>query len=99
MPYFEIEGASVYEKLKEPKFHLLVFFDGQNESSIDPAGLPAFLDFQQFPLYPHVAEIFGASETFAVLLRPDNYIGLITAKVSAETIENYIKDLSAEARS
>ena len=31
MPYFIYENASIYEKLKQPKFHLLAFSDGQNK--------------------------------------------------------------------
>jgi 2-polyprenyl-6-methoxyphenol hydroxylase-like FAD-dependent oxidoreductase len=94
MPYFTVEGASVYDRLREPKFHLLTFFDGQNQ----PPDLTAefqnkygdLFDFHQLPLYPNVAEIFGASETFSVLLRPDNYIGTISAGASFEAIENYL---------
>lgn len=94
MPYFEIEGASLYDRLREPKFHLLTFFDGQNNP---PQATAEFqnkyadlFDFHQMPLYPSVAETFGASETFSVLLRPDNYIGTISAAASFETIENYL---------
>ena len=98
MPYFEVEGASIYDRLREPKFHLLTFFDGNKTSS----GLPenfkteyaALVDFHELPLYPNVAEIFGASETFRVLLRPDNYIGTISSDASFETVEKYLKRLS-----
>ncbi len=93
MPYFEIEGASVYEKLKASKFHLLTFFDGQNQPTFSESDLPDFVDFYQFPLYPHIAEIFGADESFSVLLRPDNYVGTISSDVSFETIDNYLKKL------
>jgi 2-polyprenyl-6-methoxyphenol hydroxylase-like FAD-dependent oxidoreductase len=102
MPYFEIDGASLYDKLREPKFHLLTFFDGRN----NPPPVAEFqdrygdlFDFHQMPLYPSVAETFGASETFSVLLRPDNYIGTISAGASFEAIENYLnRILKAEAR-
>ena len=93
MPYFEIEGASIYEKLKAPKFHLLTFFDGQNQPEFSQSDLHDFVDFHQFPLYPHIAEIFGADESFSVLLRPDNYVGTISSDVSFETIGNYLKKL------
>lgn len=93
MPYFEIEGASVYEKLKEPKFHLINFFDGQNQSTISVDNLPDYIDFHEFPLYPNVAEIFGADESFSVLLRPDNYVGTISSDISFDAIENYLKKL------
>jgi hypothetical protein len=94
MPYFTIDGASVYDRLREPKFHLLTFFDGQNEPPNPTAEFQNkytdLFDFHQSPLYPNVAEIFGASETFSVLLRPDNYIGTISAGASFEAIENYL---------
>jgi 2-polyprenyl-6-methoxyphenol hydroxylase-like FAD-dependent oxidoreductase len=93
MPYFEIEGASIYEKLKAPKFHLLTFFDGQNQPEFSESVFPDFVDFHQFPLYPHIAEIFGADESFSVLLRPDNYVGTISSDVSFEAIGNYLKKL------
>jgi 2-polyprenyl-6-methoxyphenol hydroxylase-like FAD-dependent oxidoreductase len=88
MPYFEIDGASIYERLKEPKFHLLTFFDGENKPPEFAAN--DFTDFHEMPLYPNIAEIFGASKTFSVLLRPDNYIGLITEDASGEDVRNYL---------
>jgi 2-polyprenyl-6-methoxyphenol hydroxylase-like FAD-dependent oxidoreductase len=88
MPYFEIEGASIYEKLKNPKFHLLTFFDGANKPQITIEN--DFVDAHEFPLYPNVAEIFGATQTFSVLLRPDNYIGLITSENAADEVRNYL---------
>ena len=97
MPYFEIEGASLYEKIKEPKFHLLTFFDGQNQTAINAANLPDFVETQTVPLYPHVAEIFGLHRTFTVLLRPDNYIGLISSENTLEKVKDYLgKILNSE---
>ncbi len=94
MPYFEIENASVYDKLKEPKFHLLTFFDGENTALGLAESLPDDLaDFHELPLYPNVAEIFGVSRTFSVLLRPDNYIGLITEDLSGANLKRYLGKL------
>ena len=90
MPYFTIEGASVYEKLKEPKFHLLTFFDGEKRPPNFAEILPDELfNFHEFPLYPNIAEIFGANQSFIVLLRPDNYIGFICEEVSVENLKKY----------
>ncbi len=92
MPYFETEGASIYEKLKEPKFHLLTFFDGENEFADFSEILKAeTIDFHNLPLYPKVAEIFGASKSFMILLRPDNYIGFISEDVSGEGLRKYLE--------
>lgn len=94
MPYFEIEGANVYKELKEPKFHLLTFFDGENE--FGEILKDEMIDFHDLPLYPHIAEIFGAARSFIVLLRPDNYIGLISEDVSGEGLQRYLE--SSELR-
>lgn len=91
MPYFVIDGESVYEKLKSPMFHLLTFSDGQTEMfSADETHKDSFYDFHSFPLYPHIAEVFGYANSFSVLLRPDNYIAMITEDNSLEKINEYL---------
>ena len=93
MPYFQIAGASIYEKLKEPKFHLIAFSDGQKhfpDFSRELDEKSSFIDFYELPLYPNIAKTFGSTESFVVLLRPDNYIGLISENVSAEAVKNYL---------
>jgi len=94
MPYLTIEDASIYDRLREPKFHLLTFFDGQNEPQNSAEELrnsySNLADFHELPLYPNIAEIFGTEKSFSILLRPDNYIGTISSDTSFETAENYI---------
>lgn len=90
-PYLTVDGASVYERLKAPKFHLLTFFDGVNKPA-EFAGND-FTDAFELPLYPNIAETFGATKTFRVLLRPDNYIGLITDEPSGEDVRAYFRQL------
>ena len=89
MPYFQVAGVSIYDKLKEPKFHLLTFYDGQTEMPpmVGTEEMP--FDYSAFPLYPHINEIFGCKYSFSVLLRPDNYVALITENVSVERIRDY----------
>lgn len=91
LPFFTADGASIYEKLKAPKFHLLHFFDGAGKPPEFAAN--DFVDALELPLYPNIAEIFGATETFSVLVRPDNYIGLITKDVSGEDLKQYFAKL------
>lgn len=94
MPFFMIEGASVYEKLKEPKIHLLGFSDGQNiipNLSDSLSEYADYTDFHTLPLYPHIAEFFGSKQSFVVVVRPDNYIGLITDLITPENIRDYLK--------
>ena len=94
-PYFELEGASVYEKLKLPQFHLLTFFDGENKLADYTEILKnEAIDFHALSLTSDIAEIFGASKSFTVLLRPDNYIGFISEDISGEGLRRYLLDVS-----
>ena len=94
MPWFEVEGASIYDRLREPKFHLIVFYDGKTEIPPLPDDLMREWD-EQFDstvisLYPNIAEIFGTTESFYVILRPDNYIGLISNDFSPNEVRKYL---------
>jgi 2-polyprenyl-6-methoxyphenol hydroxylase-like FAD-dependent oxidoreductase len=93
MPYFIVDGESIYEKLHAPKFHLLTFWDG--ETTIASEALPDLMiylvDRHTVAIYPRVAEIFGTTESFRVLVRPDNYIATISKGTSLTPIENYLK--------
>ncbi|CAN5663126.1 FAD-dependent monooxygenase [soil metagenome] len=93
MPYFEVEGISIYNELHEPKFHLLTFFDGSGNLPDYPEKFTNeyadFVDLHDLPLYPHIANIFGANKSFMILLRPDNYIGFISSEISFAKVENY----------
>ena len=95
MPYFLIDGESVYDRLREPKFHLLAFDDGRGtvqtpEVKAEDRHADLF-DFQTVRLGPQAAEAFGADGPFAVLLRPDNYIGYISAEPSSGELDTYLK--------
>ncbi len=89
MPWLLIEGKSIYDRIREPKFHVLVFADGKDPlPNIEPSEL---FDIHIIPLYPHIAKKFGSSESFTVLLRPDNYIGSIIPNVSNNSIRDYFR--------
>lgn len=97
LPYFMVDGGSVYDKLREPKFHLLTFTDGESdyqatrdEIETEHAGL---VDYHVVPLYPHVSEIFGTDRPFNVLLRPDNHVALISHETSAGGVRSYFKNV------
>ncbi len=93
MPYFLVDGANVYDKLRDPKFHLLVFSDGEHGYGNLKLELENeygdFIDFNVIPLYPSVVELFGTNRPFKVLLRPDNYIGLISTDLSSDDLKTY----------
>ncbi len=95
MPYFQIDGKSIYDKLRQPKFHLLVFSDAP-ESDFQPLKTEleneyaVSVDFNVIPLDSQAAEIFGANKSFNVLLRPDNYIGFISPNTSLSELKVYL---------
>lgn len=96
MPYFLAEGKSIYDTLREPKFHLLTFSDGEGDYQTESEFARTWahvLDHHIVPLYPHVAEVFGVSKPFTVLLRPDNYIGFISAETSSSRVMAYLQHL------
>jgi 2-polyprenyl-6-methoxyphenol hydroxylase-like FAD-dependent oxidoreductase len=96
VPYFPVEGESVYDRLRQPKFHLLVFNDecaptGFSEMEVE-GRYSDLVDFQTIPLSPQAAEAFGADRPFVVLLRPDNYIGYISAEPSSNELQAYLEN-------
>jgi len=96
MPYFLLDGQSIYDQLREPKFHLLTFSDGeddyQQEGEIE-SKYGDLLDRHVVPLYPQVTEVFGMNKSFNVFLRPDNYIGFISTNTSPSRVMAYLNQL------
>ena len=94
MPYFLMDGKKVFDRLKEAKFHFLVF-------SAHPANLDAlreieghyadWVDFTAIPMSPEVKKIFGTEKDFSMLLRPDNHVGVIWLGVSLNRVQDYLR--------
>ena len=101
MPYFLVDGENVYDRLRDPKFHLLIFSDGQqNYEGLKrelEAGYGDSADFHIIPLYPRVVELFGSHQTFQVLLRPDNYIALLSSDCSLNGLKSYFNRIIGRA--
>lgn len=97
MPYFMIDGKSIYDKLREPKFHFLSFSNGESDFQSQQGEVEnefaELIDYHVVPLYPHVVEVFGVSKPFDLLLRPDNYIGFISPERSLKRLSLYFKDV------
>ncbi len=89
MPYFLVNGRSVYDSLREPKFHLVEFTTADGGTNVAVAQTE-LADHHVFPLSTRVAEIFGTDKTFSVFLRPDNYIGFISSSDPAKRIHDYL---------
>ena len=96
MPYFLVDGESIYDKLRRPNFHLLVFSDARDSAQALRAELGSryaeLVDFNAVPLHPQAAEAFGTDKPFNLLLRPDNYIGFISAETSSVGLRAYLND-------
>ena len=91
MPWFETGGRSIYEFLREPRFHLVVFADESVSPPPAPDAWHGRLDTLRFPLTDVAREHFGRDDPFYVLLRPDNYIGLISDDLSPAVLADYLK--------
>jgi hypothetical protein len=100
MPYFLVDGISIYNRLREPKFHLITFTSGMENIHLDKIETSTkynnkyadILDYQVLTLYPELATMFGTDKTFTLLLRPDNYIGFITSDPTLHTLELYLQE-------
>jgi 2-polyprenyl-6-methoxyphenol hydroxylase-like FAD-dependent oxidoreductase len=94
MPYFLVDGQSIYDRLHAAKSHLLVFSAEQNHSlNAELKNLYAeLIDFHELPLIPPAVEAFGTDRSFSVLLRPDNYIGFLSTEVSLNGLSSYLKN-------
>jgi 2-polyprenyl-6-methoxyphenol hydroxylase-like FAD-dependent oxidoreductase len=95
MPYFLVDRASIYDQLRSPKFHLLDFSDSAR-SSLDLQQefgneYDDLIAFKHIPLSPQIAEIFGTIQPFKLLLRPDNYIGLIAPELFSANLKTYMR--------
>nr|MBA3321299.1 FAD-dependent monooxygenase [Pyrinomonadaceae bacterium] len=97
LPYFLVDGKSIYDKLREPKFHLLTFSDGTSDDHTMTGEVESanahLVDHHVVPLYPQVTELFGTDQPFHVLLRPDNYIGFISPETSLSRLKIYLKEV------
>lgn len=97
MPWFEIGGSSIYDRLREPLFHLIVFLDGKTDVPPLPDDLmqawQGRIDSHVFTINEHISEIFGHRSSFYMILRPDNYIGLIADDFSAEAVREYLNSI------
>jgi 2-polyprenyl-6-methoxyphenol hydroxylase-like FAD-dependent oxidoreductase len=96
VPYFQVGGESVYDRLRRPKFHLLSFTNAPDSAEALRAEVEGrqaeLIDFHVIPLGPQAAEAFGADEPFTLLSRPDNYVGFISKDVSPDDLKAYLRD-------
>jgi 2-polyprenyl-6-methoxyphenol hydroxylase-like FAD-dependent oxidoreductase len=95
MPYVLVDGQSLYESLRHPKFHCVIFSNAADDLQAMKSELENefidLIDFNIVPLDPNLTDVFGNDKGFSLLLRPDNYIGLISTESATDEIRNYLK--------
>lgn len=96
LPYFLWNGRSIFDHLKEPKFHLLVFSNTEHaslcEEFVREFGHVAAC--QVVPVDARVREIFEKDNDFIVFLRPDNHIAFISSELSLESVRDYLNRIT-----
>ncbi len=94
MPWFEVDCVSIYDRLREPVFHLVVLLDSVTEVQPLPADLmvawSGLLDSNVLNMTDAISEIFGTRKAFFLILRPDNHIGLISDRFSPDIVSRYL---------
>lgn len=96
MPYFEVEGESIFDILREPKFHILVFHDGRRMISEFGNEFASIADLHLLHLHLEAAHVFGAAEDFTLVVRPDNYIGMIAPGADMSDVREYFASVFPE---
>jgi hypothetical protein len=95
MPYFEVDGVSVYDHLRNPRFHLVLFTSEDVKLETDiPEQWSSSIDTTNIEYNSEIQEIFGSAGPFFLILRPDNYIGLISADLTSEKVIGYLKSFA-----
>lgn len=93
IPYFVIDGKSIYDQLRQPKFHLLHFSNPRDDSTMLRREVEIqhadAVDFHSLLFSPQVSERFGTDDPFIVFLRPDNYLGFISVERSLQRVSAY----------
>lgn len=97
MPYFLVADRSIYDTLRQPRFHWLIFSNLPGEFQALKTEFDHWdtelVDFNIIPLDPQIAAIFGTHQSFSILLRPDNYIALISTETALNPIKTYCEKL------
>jgi hypothetical protein len=92
LPYFELDGQSIFARLQEPKFHLLLFSKSTPATECDQftRTFGDVADCYAIPISDRVREIFEREADFAVFLRPDNHIAFMSSQITADMIRDYL---------
>ena len=89
LPYFLLDGKSVFDKLTAPKFHLLIF-SNNDRSDVCRQFNNDLIDCHVIPIDARVSELFETEDEFTIFLRPDNYIAFISKETSPDQLAGYL---------
>ena len=90
LPYFLLDGQSIFEKLTAPKFHLLVFANNAGICDEFEREFGNVADCHVIPIDSRVRDIFEQENDFIVFLRPDNHIAFISSELSLDGVREYL---------
>ena len=76
---------SIYKLLTSPSFHLLLIGDGLAE----PTTVHPLIKMLHLPIAEWAGQ--GVSKPLYILVRPDNYIGLVADEMNASILDAYLK--------
>ena len=76
----------------------MLFFGGDEEAALGvrtqlAAEFSDIMDHFFLPQSDNVAKAFGTEKPFIVMLRPDNYIGLLTSQTDLEVVRKYMHEV------
>lgn len=93
IPYFLVDGKSIFDKLKAPKFHMLIFSNGDHAAVCAEfeREFGHLADCQVLPIDARVSEVFEKEKEFCVFLRPDNHIAFISSEISPGNVAEYLR--------
>src|SRR5215217_5437445 len=93
LPYFLVDGQSIFEKLKGPKFHLLLFSKGERDGACAELlrSLGHLADCHVIQIDSRITEIFGSEDEFSIFLRPDNHIAFMSSEITPAMVHEYFQ--------
>jgi 2-polyprenyl-6-methoxyphenol hydroxylase-like FAD-dependent oxidoreductase len=82
LPYVLINKESIYKQLRSSAFHLLIIGDTGNSFSADDLVKPVTVGMEEW-------KRFGVTKPLYILVRPDNYIGLVADEMNEAILHDY----------
>ena len=85
LPYILINKESIYKLLTEPAFHLLIIGDNKTSFTTTEFVKQVLLSIEDW-------KTIGVTKPLYILVRPDNYIGLIADEMNEEILNKYLQE-------